>query len=32
MDSLELNKGIAAVLVAGIAFMIFGLISRGGKI
>jgi cytochrome c len=28
MDSLELNKGIAAVLVAGIAFMIFGLISE----
>src|SRR5579863_7073535 len=27
MDSLELNKGIAAILVAGIAFMIFGLIS-----
>jgi cytochrome c len=27
MDSMEVNKGIAAVLVAGIAFMIFTLIS-----
>ena len=29
MDSLELNKGIAAILVSGIAFMIFGLIGDG---
>src|SRR5580692_2307610 len=29
MDSMEVNKGIAAVLVSGIAFMIFGLIGDG---
>ena len=28
MDSMEVNKGVAAVLVSGIAFMIFGLISQ----
>jgi cytochrome c len=28
MDSMEVNKGIAAVLVSGIAFMIFGLIGH----
>ena len=29
MDSMEVNKGIAAVLASGIAFMIFGLIGDG---
>ena len=29
MDSMELNKGIAAVLVAGIAFMVCGLVANG---
>jgi len=29
MDSMEVNKGIAAVLVAGIAFMVCGLVANG---
>ena len=29
MDSLEINKGFAAVLVAGIAFMVSGLVAEG---
>jgi cytochrome c len=29
MDSMEVNKGIAAILVAGITFMVFGLIGDG---
>lgn len=28
MDSLEVNKGVAAILVAGIAFMVFGIVSK----
>ena len=29
MDSMDVNKGIAAVLVAGIAFMVCGLVANG---
>jgi hypothetical protein len=29
MDTMEINKGIAAILIAGIAFFVTGMISDG---